>query len=101
PEVLGLTDAVMPLVALGQPALAASLILMSALVNGAGQTRPSLLTALLCAVVLRAGVAYLLTGGLVHWGRTGAWGGVLTDYQGRALLNGKTFAAGGWRLHRR
>lgn len=90
----------LPFVALIQPALAASLILTTGMVSGASDTRVPLGYILVCAIGLRVGMAYALTGGILDLGLIGAWLALVCDYYGRAAAATARFAQGGWMRYR-
>lgn len=83
------------LVALGMPALSASIVLTGAL-RGAGDTRGPLIYNTIGMLAFRVPLAYALTGGVVSLGLMGAWIAMVVDLYVRGILSLLRFRAGAW-----
>ena len=86
--------AVMPLLALAQPFMAAVIVVAQGL-RGAGDTRSPLWSALVGSLVVRVSLAWLL-GMHLGLGLAGVWIASLADWLVRTLLLGAVFLRGTW-----
>jgi putative MATE family efflux protein len=87
--------AVLRIIALGMPALSASIVLTGAL-RGAGDTRYPFLYNAVGMLLFRIPLAYALTDGVVAWGLWGAWIAMVVDLYVRGLFSIARYVAGSW-----
>lgn len=82
------------ILALFQPCLALSIVLIGGL-RGAGDTRFPLLISIIGSILIRVSVGYLF-GIVLQWGLLGAWMGMFADMVWRAVAAIARFARGRW-----
>jgi putative MATE family efflux protein len=99
-EAYRLAMEMMPLIAIEQPALALTLILTTAMVNGASDTAWPLGYTAIGALVIRVSLAYLLTSQWVGLSLLGAWLAIVADYYFRGIVATLRFAYGNWQASR-
>lgn len=91
---LALALYVLPLLALAQPGMTASIVLAQGL-RGAGDTRSPFLAAVAGGLFLRVGLAWTLAIAL-DWGLAGIWWASTFDWIGRTIVLVAVFRRGAW-----
>jgi putative MATE family efflux protein len=86
---------VLRIIAIGMPALSASIVLTGAL-RGAGDVTIPFLYNSAGMLLFRIPLAYALTGGIWSFGLWGAWIAMVADLYARGLLSLARFLADGW-----
>lgn len=94
PELVATARAVLPLLALAQPFMTASIVLAQGL-RGAGDTRSPLYVAIIGGLLVRVSLAWWLSVGL-GLGLVGIWWASTIDWGVRTVLLGRAFVRGRW-----
>lgn len=94
PEIITTGAMIMPMLGIILFGQASQMILMGSL-RGAGDTKYTAIVSLICVMILRPGLSYILIHP-VGWGLIGAWIGLFVDQYLRLVLTARRFSSGKW-----